>query len=196
MKLFIVRHGETEDNLKGVVQGHRPGTLSPQGKAQVGRLALRLSEEPIQFIFSSDLQRAKETTEEIARFHAAPIHYTSDLRERCAGVYEGQPRKPLVSRLASVDFLPEGGESLSQLKDRVDRFVERLLPQCNVESLLISSHGGWNRMLLGKLLKKSIEACMEFPQNNACLNVIEVVSPEQSDICLLNCTRHIISTLS
>jgi broad specificity phosphatase PhoE len=191
MRLIVVRHGETEDNVNGVVQGQSSGRLSPKGKIQVRRLALRLRDEPIQIIISSDLQRAKETTHEIAQFHDVPIYYTSELRERCAGIYEGQPREPLINQLTSVDFVPECGETLLQVKDRVDLFVARLFQQFTVKTILISSHGGWNKMLFRRLLNKPIEEPMEFQQDNACLSIIEAVSPSQCNILLFNCTTHL-----
>jgi len=61
MKLIIVRHGETEENKKGIVMGHLPGKLSQEGINQIKKVALRLKDEKIDFIYSSDLTRASDT---------------------------------------------------------------------------------------------------------------------------------------
>jgi len=81
MKLFLVRHAETLENAKGIVQGYG-GTISPFGKKQVMQLALRLKDEKIDHIYSSDLSRAIETVEEIGKFHQeVPLIITNKLRE-------------------------------------------------------------------------------------------------------------------
>lgn len=69
MKLIIVRHGETEENASEIIQGHSLGKLSKKGIEQSKKLALRLKGEKIDMIFSSDLERAKDTIKEVARFH-------------------------------------------------------------------------------------------------------------------------------
>jgi probable phosphoglycerate mutase len=79
MRLIVVRHGETKENSKKILMGHRHGTLSRKGVRQARETALRLSHEKIDIIFSSDLRRAKLTAKEIARYHNAPIVYTKHL---------------------------------------------------------------------------------------------------------------------
>ena len=66
MKLIITRHGETEENKAGIIQGHLPGHLSEAGIEQAKKVAFRLKDEKINFIYSSDLDRAADTAKEIA----------------------------------------------------------------------------------------------------------------------------------
>ena len=63
MIIYIVRHGQTEENLQRILQGHMPGTLTEQGKEQVQRAAEQLSKEGVKFtrIVSSDLKRAMDS---------------------------------------------------------------------------------------------------------------------------------------
>jgi len=68
MKLILVRHGETIDNKKRLVQGHRQGELSDVGKEQAKKVAERLKDEKIDYIFSSDLRRAADTAKVIAKY--------------------------------------------------------------------------------------------------------------------------------
>ncbi|MEJ2267962.1 MAG: histidine phosphatase family protein [Nanoarchaeota archaeon] len=83
MKLIIVRHGETEENLKKIWQGHLQGKLTKKGIEQAKKLANRLKDEKLDVIFSSDLDRASDTAKEIAKFHSeVPIYLVEDLRER------------------------------------------------------------------------------------------------------------------
>ncbi len=80
MKLIITRHGETEENRTGIVQGHLPGQLSESGIEQAQKLALRLKGEKIDVIYSSDLDRASDTAKEIAKDHpSVPIRFVRDL---------------------------------------------------------------------------------------------------------------------
>ncbi len=82
MKLILTRHGETIENKEGSLQGHLPGRLSETGKEQARKLALRLKDEKIDAIYSSDLVRTVDTAREIAKHHnSIPLHFVPKLRE-------------------------------------------------------------------------------------------------------------------
>jgi broad specificity phosphatase PhoE len=80
MKIIMVRHGETVENTKHIIMGHRHGTLSRKGRAQARAVARKLRNQRIDVIFSSDLGRARETAKQIARYHRVPVVYTKALR--------------------------------------------------------------------------------------------------------------------
>ncbi|MHA1860360.1 MAG: histidine phosphatase family protein [Candidatus Asgardarchaeia archaeon] len=196
MRLIIIRHGETVDNVRDIIQGQRHGKLTERGMEQVRKLALRLKDEKIDVIFSSDLGRARETTEEIAKFHKVPIHYTPELREREFGIFEGSPmeevRKAIrESGLSKVEFKPEGGESILELRERARKFLSRILKEFNDETILVSSHGNFNKMLLGVILNLSVEDSLKIKQDNACLNIIEFSNPSDYKVCVINSTEHL-----
>ena len=75
MTLYIVRHGQTEENLQAILQGHLPGNLTEQGKEQVRKAAERLAETGVEFrcIVSSDLKRAMDSAHIIAERLHLPI---------------------------------------------------------------------------------------------------------------------------
>ena len=76
MILILERHGETQENKEGIFMGHLDTPLSAGGILQAEKLAKRLNAEKINFIYSSDLKRAKETAKEIAKYHTnAPIKF-------------------------------------------------------------------------------------------------------------------------
>jgi len=82
MRIILTRHGQTEENLQGILQGHLQGKLSQLGKEQARKLALRLKDEKIDYIYSSDLARAADTAKEIAKYHPdTPIKFVKDMRE-------------------------------------------------------------------------------------------------------------------
>ena len=85
MKIILVRHGESIANSKGISQGNQDEwedtNLTEKGFKQARGVAERLREEPIDLIFSSDLKRAKQTAEEINKFHNVPIQLEPNLRD-------------------------------------------------------------------------------------------------------------------
>ena len=68
MRIILTRHGETEENKKGIMQGHMPGNLSVEGINQAKKLGLRLKDENVSAVYSSDLKRAVDTTNIILSF--------------------------------------------------------------------------------------------------------------------------------
>ena len=91
MTIYIVRHGETEENLQRILQGHMPGILTELGKDQVQRAAEQLSREGVKFtrIVSSDLKRAMDSAHIIADRLNLPIIPMEILRERDWGKFTG-----------------------------------------------------------------------------------------------------------
>jgi broad specificity phosphatase PhoE len=196
MKLYIVRHGQTEENLNGIIQGHKPGKLSALGIEQAKLLALRLKDHKFDAIYSSDLKRAVDTCWQVAQFHDVPVSYTPLLRERSSGIFEGRRREDLweaekLSGLPPVDFTPEAGENFRDLRRRADLFLSKLQALREQKTILIVSHGGWNRMLLGIAMNKSVEESLTITQKNTCVNIIEYDESLGFTVYLLNCAAHL-----
>lgn len=196
MKLIIVRHGETEENVEKIVQGHKLGILTNKGLEQAKKLGQRLKDEKIDVIFSSDLLRAKNTTREIEKYHNIPVHYDKELNERCMGIFEGRPveeyEKALnESGLDIGDFRPEGGESFTELRERAKRFLERLREEYKGKTVLISSHGWFSAMLLGILLNMPIEEAADLDLENASINIIELGENAEHKAHLINSIEHL-----
>lgn len=95
MRLFLVRHGETLANARRVIQGHTHNvSLSSRGRGQIEKLAQRLKAQPISAVYSSDLRRACESAEIVAKELSLPVYFDRRLRERCYGEFEGKPVYP------------------------------------------------------------------------------------------------------
>ena len=153
MRLIVVRHGETEENARQIVQGHMPGKLSRKGIRQAKAIGLRLRKAKIDVIFSSDLRRTRDTASEIARFHRIPVHYARELRERHSGIFQGKHSSVFTDAVMSSGMLPaayrpEGGESVIDLRGRVRKFVRILYKDYGDKTVLIVTHGGVARALL------------------------------------------------
>jgi broad specificity phosphatase PhoE len=196
MKIYFIRHGQTVENLHGILQGHRPGTLTQLGHAQAERVAERLREIPFDAIYASDLGRVVETARYVAAHQAAPVLYDPQLRERGVGLYEGLPRHVLWEAEANsgqpaVDFRPEGGESFRDLQERIDQFLSRLQQEAAGKTVLLVSHGGWNRQLLGQMMGCSIGESLQIRQFNTCVNMLDYPEEGPLSIELINCVRHL-----
>ena len=87
--IFLVRHGETVDNARQIMQGQTQGELNEKGREQALQVAERLASEPIDAVVASDLQRAIQTAEIIAAPHHLPVVTTPLLRERDWGDFTG-----------------------------------------------------------------------------------------------------------
>lgn len=87
--MYIVRHGETEWNVRKLLQGQKDSNLTEKGKEEAERLAKKFKDTPFDAIFSSDLLRAKRTAEILAVEHNLAIQTNKLLRERHFGRLEG-----------------------------------------------------------------------------------------------------------
>ena len=149
--LLLVRHGETVWNNHGRVQGHRDSPLNERGKEQ-GRLAAeRLSRVKLSAIYSSDLERAKQTAEVIAEPHGLPVKVGSALRERNYGVLQGKTLDE-AARTEGIWFLPWQADRLNNTPpggetqpDMCRRVMEALRAVANAhpgETVAVVTHGG------------------------------------------------------
>ena len=93
--LYVVRHTTSEWNEKGIIQGHKNPQLSKSGIGEAKILAKKLKDIKFDFVFSSDLLRAKKTAEIIALEHKLEIQTTKLLRERKFGTLEGKSNSEL-----------------------------------------------------------------------------------------------------
>lgn len=100
MILYIVRHGQTEENNNRILQGHMPGTLTEEGKKQIQKTAEQLATAKVAFkcIVSSDLKRALDSAQIIADWLQLPIVPNKILRERDWGKYTGMSQKEAAEK--------------------------------------------------------------------------------------------------
>jgi alpha-ribazole phosphatase len=149
-RLCLVRHGQTDWNIEGRYQGQSDVPLNENGRAQARALARQLQEHSFTAIYSSDLQRAKETAEIIAAVVKLPVISDRRLREINQGEWEGQQVDIIRSRYSnlwqqrSVDpakVRPPGGETVEEVARRVYAVTEEIAAQHPTGSVLIVSHG-------------------------------------------------------
>jgi 2,3-bisphosphoglycerate-dependent phosphoglycerate mutase len=157
MKLIIVRHGETEENAKKIIQGQADNSLNEKGRNQAKEVGRQLKEkQKIDMVFCSPLKRCKETLEEI--LSECPIEgeicMSCLIQERDFGEYTG-----METSLINWDEIYEdnklnqemGVESLNKLEKRVELFLEDLKLEGDKKTVLIVSHGGPIMAMINKL---------------------------------------------
>lgn len=182
MRLFLVRHGQTEWNRNGLAQGHTDTELDSEGRAQAECLARSLGEEGIKRIYSSDLKRCLQTAQPLASRLGLEICGRPELRERRFGEFEGTQFRNLGKWFAEESARtghPEhlvatpGGESWQDVWDRLDT-VMPLFP-AETTNLAVFSHGGTCRLLLAKLVQAGIGSVHSFRFWNTGVTELELV---------------------
>lgn len=155
-RLFLARHGETDWNARGKLQGHTDIPLNDSGRAQARALAARLEQQQISSVTTSDLIRAGETGAIVAReLGVASVHTDHELRERRFGVFEGLTREECASRYPEAwrawveqTAPPEGAEPRELAIPRLTRALTRALDRAAGAPSLVVSHGGVMRLWL------------------------------------------------
>ena len=134
-ELLLVRHGETDWNAEGRLQGHTDRPLNDYGRRQAKELAERLAGEGADAIYASDLARAKETAEILGERLGLPVVIDPALREKNWGNWEGLTGDERVH----VDYV---GESTEEHRDRVMAAVERIVERHRGQRVVVVTHGG------------------------------------------------------
>lgn len=149
--LTLVRHGETEWNAVGRIQGHLDIPLSDAGLAQAAAIGERLGGEAFDAILSSDLERALQTARPIAHHSGQTIMRDARLRERHLGVLQGLTgEEAMIQRPHAWEGFKardpqaalEGGETLGKFSQRVVGLIDELLKTHACSRLLLVTHGG------------------------------------------------------
>lgn len=197
-RLLLVRHGQTEWNCQQRYQGHSDVPLDTTGEQQALQLAGRLSREPIDAVFSSDLKRAAATARPIAARHRLDVQHTLRLREMNFGAFEGltytevQSTYPqdLAAWEANRNQPPPGGESFARLIDRLSAFGAEVRDSCSTQNVLVVGHGGSLRVLLCLLLGLTPEKHWQFKVDPASWSEI-ILYDTGAILSRLNDTYHL-----
>lgn len=147
--LYLMRHGQTEFNLKKLVQGHCDAPLTPLGIEQARRAAAWYREHDVQpaRLASSPLGRARRTLdiviEENPGFEALPRTDENGLIERCYGTYEGRPMSefPVSPWMPGDALVDVGGDSEASARERVVGTLRRLMGEAAGGDVLAVAHG-------------------------------------------------------
>lgn len=141
--IFLVRHGETVDNARQIMQGQTQGELNEMGFKQAQEVAARLSSEAIDSVVASDLHRAIQTAEIIAKPHGLPVETTPLLRERDWGGFTGR----FIPDLRG-EVWPDDIESEEALLQRAHDFLQIMTATYDGKRVVAVGHGIINKAIL------------------------------------------------
>ncbi len=138
--LYLVRHGETEDNVNQIMQGQTQGRLTGDGIAQARQVRDRMASEPFSAIIASDLKRSVDTATIIAEPHGLDVVQTPLLRERDWGSFTGRYIPDLKD-----EVWPDDIETLENLLSRAGEFIAFVKKNYPGKKVLAVGHGIINK---------------------------------------------------
>ena len=184
LRLYIVRHGETAENVKMAYLGWRDEPLNATGHRQAACAAEALSSLPLRAVITSPLRRTMDTAKSIAVASETELREDERLREGSFGTWEGLTRSEVLDRSPEdADLLlrweedssvaPPGGESSENVQQRVVSLVRDLAIEFPGESVALVSHVGPIKALLAATLGISLNASRRLFLDPGTISVVE-----------------------
>ncbi len=199
-ELYIVRHGETDYNRKGIVQGRGvDSSLNARGQRQAQAFYDYYQDQDFDAVYVSNLQRTQQT---LAPFKEAGYQFriTPELDEISWGDHEGKYPTNQMGRdfRTMLDAWHEGfthlktpnGESPDEVSIRLNHFLDDL-EKTQEEKILICSHGRTIRLLLCELQQLPLKKMILFETENVCLHYLTWEPPNPAKIHLTNNRVHL-----
>ncbi|MEB1052416.1 adenosylcobalamin/alpha-ribazole phosphatase [Citrobacter portucalensis] len=182
MRLWLVRHGETEANVAGLYSGHAPTPLTERGIAQAQTLGTLLLNVPVDNVLCSELERARHTTQLILGDREVPVRNMPELNEMFFGDWEMRHHRDLAREDAEnyavwcndwQNATPTNGEGFQAFSQRVERFIAQLADYKTCQNLLVVSHQGVLSVLIARLLSMPAAAMWHFRIEQGCWSAID-----------------------
>jgi probable phosphoglycerate mutase len=198
-RIIAVRHGETAWNAISRIQGQLDIGLNDTGRWQAQQLALALEGAGISALYASDLRRARQTAQAVARRCGLQVHCDPGLRERGFGIFEGHtyadvelrwPEQALRWRQREPDFGADGGETLAAFYARSVACAARLAARHPGEEIMLVAHGGVLDCLYRAATRVGLQAPRSWQVGNATINRL-LHSPEGFSLVGWNDAMHL-----
>lgn len=169
-KLYLLRHGQTEFNVKKLVQGRCDSPLTDLGRKQAGMAAAWLKSHDVvpDKVVSSPLGRAMDTAQLVATELLGPdaaVEPCEGIIERCYGSFEEGPHGALPTDVwdPGEDLVPFGGEGSRALQERMVGTLTNLMDYEDTETLLAVSHGSASRQFIKAAAPEGFELPTKLP---------------------------------
>jgi broad specificity phosphatase PhoE len=190
--ILIARHGQSDWNQERRWQGHADRPLTARGREQAQALAARLAHIELDAIYSSDLNRARDTGAVVAESQGLELRQLPDLREVDVGSWSG------LTRAEAEERFPEGfarwrdgypgwkdGETYEAMTDRVLRAVDEIAAEHEGGRVLVVSHGGPIRAMHAAALGLDVHAYRRLRpvEPNARLSAVCFVDGKLTELC-------------
>lgn len=198
-QIYIIRHGETELNRQGIVQGRGINSdLNDTGRAQAEAFYQMYKNIPFDKIYTSDLKRTWQTVQKFID-SGLPWEKLSGLDELAWGVWEGQPNSEeareafrlMLETWQSGDYAAhfEGGESVQDVYERLKQPMEILSSRPKEKTVLLCMHGRAMRVFLCLLTGAPLSQMTDFPHQNTVLYKIGLEDGKFSILDFSNATH-------
>jgi len=195
MTVILVRHGESEGNIRRVMQGQLDLPLTDAGREQARLVAARIASMPVAAIYASPLSRAFETAEVIAGHHGLAVHPVEDLQEGAWGEAQGLTWPEVITRWrvddgrALAEVIP-GAEAAGALRSRAARAIDALLDRHEHDVAVCVSHAGTIAQLIAHLIGMPEGHLPRLSTGNTAVTVVEGAASEPvirmlNDMCHL-----------
>ena len=184
VRFFLVRHGETAENIQMRYLGTRDEPLTEKGVLQARQAAEAISQLRIKIVVSSPMRRARDTALQIQQACGLELRLDSRLAEGSFGRWEGLSREEVL-KLGGEDaemllrwesdssIAPPGGESIQHIQQRVTQLVDELAAEFPDRSVVLVSHVGPIKALIAAVLGISLEASRGFFLDPGTISVVE-----------------------
>jgi len=181
-RLIIVRHGETDSNKEGRLDGQHETMLTTEGIKQANALSEKLSEEKIDVIVASPLKRAQDTANIIKRYHKIDIVTVPEFKEIDCGICTVMKRDDVIAKYPELykgwmeltDPPFPKGESLRDVEKRVMPKLKEILEKNAGKTILLVGHGSLNICIIGYYLKIQHGLRFKIEQGNCCINELTI----------------------
>ena len=199
MRLILVRHGQTEWNAGGRYQGQSNVALSEMGRKQAAYLAEGFPADRLDAIYTSDLDRARETAECIAAKFGMPVRPEKAFRELSFGDWEGLTYQEISTRwpeeakklfTAPDELIIPHGETFQELQERALKKIEALYKEHIDQTVGIFAHGAINKTILAGLMHIPLHYLWSLRQDNTAVNILRL-DDGYVTVELLNGTSHL-----
>jgi broad specificity phosphatase PhoE len=190
--ILIARHGQSDWNQEKRWQGHADRPLTERGREQAQALADRLAHIELDAVYSSDLQRARDTAAVVAESQGLELRQLPELREVDVGSWSGLTRAEAEERFPEGftrwrDGYPgwEDGETYEAMTDRVLRAVDEIAAEHEGGRVLVVSHGGPIRAMHAAALGLDVHAYRRLRpvEPNARLSAVCFVDGKLTELC-------------
>lgn len=193
-KLYLMRHGQTELNAAGAVQGRADAPLTPLGVSQAKGTAAWLAQQNVDFdaMLVSPLGRTRNTADVVraeleqahSEFKMPPIEFSFGLIERCYGEFEAGPRSIVPADIWDPGdaLIPYGGEGNDALRERMYNALCELMSRPGVENALAVSHGSIT-LQFKQMWEHLAECDQDVHLNNCCVLVFRFDPHERTFTC-------------
>lgn len=175
-KIYLIRHGETDANRTFQFQGHIDNPLNSKGLQQAAALGKYYENIELDAVYSSSMQRAKQTAMPLAQSHGVDLQPLDELKEVSFGDWEGLSYDEIKAKWGDqlelfftqpAQCRMPGGESFYDVAKRVQAAYNMIIEENGGKNIAIVSHGGVVRVQLCLLLGLDINKLWMFGVHNA-----------------------------